>query len=233
MFKIKTNTKKEAVFLFAIMFYVTCKITTDPLFFRTHMFHFFDYSMLISFSAFIFPLVYVLSDLIVFLKGRLIAIYVVLIGTFCDGFFSYSVYASSFFSQPTFPAEQVQQASRSYAVDTLSSGFPPLWYHGLIASIITAIVEVIIFSFFLKKLKRFSSATIISISITLISHNLFLDYPMVKAGYMTWSRVINNLIFEISIIIVYAIIIDIFILFTTRTSKKETVLKPEPKGVPI
>ena len=77
--------------VFCSMIYVTLKLVCNPLFLRQIQVNIgmFDYySIKCVGSAFIYSLIYIVSDMIVMLSNRKSAIIIVCFGIFCDGLFS-------------------------------------------------------------------------------------------------------------------------------------------------
>lgn len=191
------------------MLYVTCKLVCNPIFFRQTNFNFpfIDYHFKFTCAAFIFPSIYVLSDAIVAVTNRKVALIVIAVGITCDGIFSYLI---SYFSKLDLPSVMSQSETiYNNSVSVIGLQMWPLFYHGLLASIIAAMSEALIFSFLYKRINNFFVSTISSICIILVIHNLITDYPSLRHEPDAWKIIIDNWIMNMSFMILYSFIVVI------------------------
>jgi hypothetical protein len=204
---VKGNNFSYCILFFAAMLYVTCKLVCNPLFFRqVDISFFFSASPLkLNSSAFVYPGIYVLSDLIVVLSSRRFGILIAIFGIICDGIFSFTVSHISGLPLPSMMSKTELLSTTS--VNTLGLQMWPLYYQGLIAATIAAIAEILIFSTIFKRLDNFVIATVASVVITLVFHNVINDYQMLKHEPDVWRLIINNWMVNITILFVYAVII--------------------------
>lgn len=168
------------IVLFAAMLYVTCKLVCNSLFFRQVDISilFFPNPIKLTCSAFLYPIIYILSDLIIALSNKRFAIILALFGIFCDGFFSFCVSHISYLAISS--VMSATELINTNAVDLVGRPMWQLYYQGLIAATFAAIFEILMFSILFKKYKNFIVSTVISVIITLIIHNLINDYHMLK-----------------------------------------------------
>ncbi len=193
------------------MLYITLKLTCNPLFFRQIEIHFWfiNYDLKVVSSALTYPLIYVISDLIVLISNRRSAIFIVLTGILCDGIFSFAWHFIS-----TIDIPQVMTSTeliKTTAINTIGIDVWRLFYHGLLASTITAIAELLIFSTLYTKIKSFFLSTVISVIITLTFHNIILDYQMLKNEPDAWFLIMHSLSINITIMTIYAFSVSTFL----------------------
>ncbi len=157
--------------------------------------------------------------MIAFMKGRYIAIIVIITATLCDGIFSYVIYFASQTIIPNFTANDIEDLHNTLAINHIAVQLPKLWHNGIIASLVTAIVEVIIFTTLLKKIKNFAVSTIFSVSIILITHNIILDHQMLKSFDDQWEKIFTGLFLNMILVVIYALLVQIFISFYKKSSR--------------
>lgn len=207
--KNKNKVQISYFFLFFCMLYVTCKLVCNPIFFRQTNFNlpYIDYHFKFTCAAFIFPSIYVLSDAIVAFTNRRIALMVIAVGIICDGLFSYLI---SYFASLDMPAIMSKsELLYNNSVNAIGIQLWPLFYHGLVATIIAAISEALIFSFLYKKINNFFISTILSICIILVIHNLITDYSSLRHEPDAWRIIIDNWIINMSFMILYSFLVVI------------------------
>lgn len=208
MNKNNQEINRKALFLtIASMCYITIKLTCNPLFFRLTDFtlniYIIHYVVKVFSSTFIYPLVYVVSDIVTALSNRRIAICIIIVGIVCDGFFSYSIYYASLLQLPHFmTASELKNASY---VNYMGHPIWKLYYSGVIGTIITSVVEVLIFNKLYKKMQNFFTSTILSIIVVIVVHNPIAALPIWNEPDY-WRVVTNGLIVDISFLIAYVLI---------------------------
>lgn len=208
--KIIANINSHKLIMLA-MLYVACKLTCNPLFFRQINIYYpiLDIELKIVSSSLIFPIIYLLSDLIVLISNRKTAIFIIIIGILCDGFFSFSInYATSL---PIPDTMSQTQLSYTNAINTLGNKIWKLFAHGLLATITANIVEILLFASIFNKIKSFFLSTVISVFIILIFHNIITDYPMLKSQDDVWSIIFSGLLVNMSIMAMYAAMLSTII----------------------
>ena len=191
------------------MLYITFKITCNPLFFRqvTLYIPFTILKFKLNASSFIYPAIYVISDAIVAITGRKMAIAIILMGVLCDGIFSLTINKVSMLNIPSIMSST--ELLNTTSINIIGSKMNALFINGCIAAIFAAIVEVVLFSILFRKLNNFFVSTVLSVVITLVIHNLLNDYSMLKNEPDVWEIIINNWIINISIMTLYALFISI------------------------
>ncbi|WP_367607661.1 VUT family protein [Legionella sp. W05-934-2] len=208
------NLKKDKAILLLLLFsmlYVTLKVTCNPLFFRQIELKLFfvDYPIKLTGSALVYSFIYVISDLIALLSNRKTAIFIILCGIACDGLFSSTFYLLSSIDIPSVMSSSELIKTQSF--NLLGAEMWRLFYHGLAAATVASIGEVLLFSLLYKKIKSFFASTALSVIFTLSCHNLITDYPMLKHEPDAWNLIIHNLTINISIMVLYAAIVSLFI----------------------
>lgn len=202
------------------MLYVTCKLTCNPLFFRQSLFTipFTHHQIRIVSSAFVYPAIYVISDAIVAVSNRMITIFIIIIGVVCDGLFSGMTNLVTTLQMPHINS-LIQQANTN-AVNQLGSQFWQLYYHGVIAALTAAILEVLIFSFIFRKSRNFFISTIASVIIVLLAHNTIADYPLLKSDPNALTIIFNGIGMNVSVMAIYAALISVVLLIVKRLDLK-------------
>ncbi|HLX52449.1 MAG TPA: VUT family protein [Aquella sp.] len=189
------------------MFYVTVKLTCNPLFFRHVEFtvNLLSYQtpMKVVSSTFIYPLVYVISDLITAVSNRKTAITIIIFGIMCDGFFSYGIYYVSLTNLPHLMTDT--ELKNANFVNYMGAPIWKLYYSGVIGTAVTSIVEILIFNKLYQKMKNFFSSTILSVVVVLVVHNPIAALPIWNEPDY-WQVVTNGLFVDISFMIIYIFI---------------------------
>ena len=213
------NLKKDIpilLLLFLSMLYITLKVVCNPLFFRQVEFYleFIKYPIKLTCSAFVYSLIYVVIDMIVVISNKKYAIFIILFGTICDGLFSGVHYFVSTIDVPIIMSNT--ELIKTATINTLGSNMWSLFSHGLIASMVAAIAELLIFAYLYKKVNSFFISTVTSVIVTLVTHNVITDYPMLKHEPDFWLLIMHNLVINISIMIIYATIVSGFLMIRVR-----------------
>lgn len=208
--KATSNENSLYILLSMSMLYVAFKLTCNTIFFRQILFHvpLTNVVLRLVSSSFIYPAIYVISDAIVAISNRKLAIIIILLGIFCDGLFSFLTFYMTTLQLPTM--EINQQINSSY-INHLGSQVWSLYCHGLLATIFASIAEVIMFNLIFKKSSSFFISTLISVIITLVAHNTITNYPMLKGDPEAWRIIFNGLSINISIMTIYAIVVSIIL----------------------
>lgn len=200
----KNKEKPLLIIVILAMAYITIKLTCNPLFFKHVDFKvnliFTSFVIKVVSSTFIYPLVYVISDLITVMTNRKTAILIILAGILLDGFYSGAVFISASFDTPAMMSSSELENAR--VINYLGSPTWMLYYGGVFGTIITAIAEILIFNKLYNKLKNFYIAAIASVVVVLVIHNPIAALPIWdEPDY--WDVVSNGLIVDITFMIVY------------------------------
>jgi hypothetical protein len=216
------------------MTYITFKLTCNPIFFRQIEFFipFTQYQLKLVGSALIYPGIYVLSDALLALSNRKTTILIIIIGILCDGLFSWTITHISQLDIPTVMSPN--ELTNTLAVNTIGSQMWTLYYHGVFAALAAAIAEILIFAALLKKWRNFFVSTTVSVVITLVAHNLINDYAMLKSEPDALQLIFHNLATNISIMIIYAAIVNLIMsVFFRNFVRENSKLKDIPSGLQI
>lgn len=203
--KVKLRINKNCLLIALAMFYVSAKLTCNPLFFRQINLNFpiFHFGLKIIASSLVFPIIYILSDFIYMLSSRGITIFIIIMGIVCDGLFSFCIRYITTLSMPNIMSNA--QMINTNAINVIGAQVWGLYLHGLIATIVANIFEVLIFAFIFKKINNFFISTIISVAITLTFHNTITDYPiLINQNKDAIKIILNGLFINISILTIYA-----------------------------
>lgn len=210
--KIQHGSDNESINMFTIiilvMLYISSRITCNILFYRPIEFHipFIGYQIKVISSVFLYPLLYVLCDILSVLLDKKLIATVVLMGTFCDGLYSFLTFLMSNLPVPhiTKPGE----LNFINATNLISSKMWVLYYKSVFASIITTFAEVVLFTFILKKIKNINFSIILSVTTVIVVHNLILNYPMLKHYGDAAHMIICGATIEILFLIFYTYIVS-------------------------
>ncbi|MCF6768374.1 VUT family protein [Thiotrichales bacterium 19S11-10] len=203
--------KKEVSILsiFILMAYMGVKITCNILFFDHIEFNFFGISLRMTGSAVLYPLVFVLLDWMVLVFGIRWAMLFLLFGLIVDGVSSSIITLSSTIEIPQnlSPKELVYTQS----VHNLSPGFYPLFWHGLLGSIVAYLAELLLFNALYKRTfkENFWLSTVASIATTMAIHNLINDYNMFAGYDDRWHLIISNYSVNMLFVITYTTVVTL------------------------
>lgn len=219
--KLKSHplTNQQLILLLLAMLFVGIKLTCNPLFFRQVEFTvpFVSGLIKVNSSAFLYAATYVLCDAMVAMSNRKTTLIIILCGVICDGIFSYLV---SNFSTWAIPHNMsAHELANTLAINQIGPQMWQLFYRGALASFLSTSIEVLIFAFLFTKSNNFFISTIFGVSITLLTHNLVTDYPMLKKEPDVWEIIFHNLSINICIVIIYASIVS-SIIFLWNFKKK-------------
>jgi len=192
------------------MLLVTAKLMCNPLFMNRIGINLFGYDLLVTQSAFTYGLVFVMTDLCAAVFGLRQAYIIILFAMLMDGIYSFGIYSVSFFSIPSTIDPQYLDVTQ--AIHTLSMPTLTLFSGGAIASLITYLAEVTLFSFLFKRVFKenlFLSSTV-AIASTILFHNLIL-YPIaINDKANLWKYFWGNFILDMAFVIVYTLICSFF-----------------------
>lgn len=203
------NTNKPYLVIILAMLYISFKLICNPIFFRQIELSIppITYNLKVVGSALIYPFIYILSDVIVALSNRKTTIIIIVAGIICDGIFSFVVSRISNFALPSNLSGQA--LANTLAINQVGGQMWLLFIHGCIAALVVAIIEIIIFAALLKRLNNFFISTLISVVVTLVSHNLITDYPMLRQQSDAWGLIFHSLSINITIMFIYTTIVSL------------------------
>ena len=216
---------RENIVIFLAMLYITFKLTCNPLFFRqiTISLDFLSLNLKILSSSLIFSVTYMLSDMILTVSNRRTAIAIAVIGILSDGVFSFII---SFVSQLPIPSEMMAlQLKNTYAVNQFGSQVWSLFVHGMFATILSNVAEILIFERIFRKIKSFFVSSISSVLLILLCHNVINDYPMLREQASHWQIIFDGILVNISVMVVYALIFSFIIQFRKRINGENNLNK--------
>lgn len=212
MFKLKQDYSSDRgldiVVVVLVMLYISLRITCNILFFRPIDFHIpiMGYQIKVISSVFLYPLLYVICDLLSVISSKKLIIVIILTGTFCDGLYSFLTYIISTCSLPHLT--KPNELNFINAANLIAPRMWVLYYKSVLASIITTFAEVILFTFILKKIRNINFSIIISVATVIIVHNLILNYPMLKRYGNASNMIISGATIEIIFLIFYTYVVS-------------------------
>ena len=205
--------------LILCMLYVTFKLLSNALFMNHISINLHFTTLHITQSAMTYGFVFIILDAIFYICGKKIAIIIIFLGMLMDALYSYGVYSTHFFTAPE--GLTLHQNILTISIKQLSVPTWSLYYNGLVASIITYLAELFIFSFVINRIfkNQFFLSSILSVGITLFTHNLYLYYKMFGQYDDFHEILISNYLFDMTFIIIYSLLVSIS-LFLNRIKNK-------------
>jgi len=200
------NSNEVLTITIAVSTLIAVSLACNLLYFSWFEISIFDVKLMFALSALFYPLKFALLDLINRITTYKFAIKVAIIITLADAIFStIPLLSQAFPSYKYMPQDSL--INLSDAVHLLGPQIFGLFYHGLIASFTTLMLEIYLFNIIIKKINNLPIAIIISTLLTLFVHNLVLDYSMLRNYADHWNIIIGNYAINSFVVIVYALII--------------------------
>ncbi|MGQ4002833.1 hypothetical protein QIW49_06305 [Francisellaceae bacterium CB300] len=170
----------------------------------------FGYTLIFSLAGFFYPLTFAVVDLIAYLKKGFFPIFIAVIMRLGDGIFSNIPMLTGIAKEHSYiPHDSLSRLPD--AVITLAPNLSSLWCNGVLASTATVIIEIIIFRKLLKHLNNAPIAIIVATSITILVHNMLLDYSMLKTYDNHWNIIIGNYFMNVLMVCIYASLVAVII----------------------
>ena len=175
------------------------------------------YTLIFSLAGVFYPLTFAVVDLIAYLKKGFFPIFIAVIMRLGDGIFSNIPMLTGVAKEHSYiPHDSLSKLPD--AVITLSPNLSSLWCNGVLASTVTVIIKIIIFRKVLKHLNNAPIAIIIATSITILVHNMLLDYSMLKNYDNHWNIIIGNYIMNVFMVCIYAGLVAVVIRIRSKIS---------------
>ncbi|PEQ15670.1 VUT family protein, partial [Piscirickettsia salmonis] len=192
-----------------LMAYMAVKLTCNILFFYHIQLNLGGATLKLTYSAILYPLVYVLMDWMVICYGTIWTMFLILFGVLLDGFSSGMISSTQFITIPHSLGSNELMLTQS--VHNLSQGIWSLYWHGLAGSIIAYISELLLFSWLYNRLfnKSFWLSSIASICTTLAIHNAICDYQMFAGSPDRLDLILSNYGVNLIVIIAYTTFISV------------------------
>lgn len=207
------NAKTIALIVLS-MVCITLKLLCNLLYFRHINFNIFNVNIICLGAAFFYSLIYIINDAIAFIGNRKIATIIIIVGTLCDGLYSYIPHFMEQLSTPI--GMSSVEISNNNAINQVGPHIFMLFVHGSIASIVAAVFELMIFTYFIERINSFTISTMISITVVLLFHNLITDNMMLYNAPDKWSIIFVNLGLNISIMFFYSIVVSMILSINRR-----------------
>ena len=208
--RIATNIYIDKIVILSVL-YVACKLTCNPLFFRLVNIHipFLNFEFNVLNTILLFPILYLLINLIIIASNKNMAIFIFIAGIICEGFFSFSVtYATSL------PIPNLMTKIQSLNTNAINIYGSKIWYQfkqELFAEIFINIFQIIIFSILIKKIRSFFISTMISVFITLVFYNIFINYYILATQNYNLNIAFRGISITMSILALYIGILSMII----------------------
>lgn len=202
--------------------YITCRLTCNPLFFRQVYIYIprLDIDFKILNTLLLFPMLYAIINLIIVTANRNTAIFIIIVGAICEGFFSFSVsYAT------TLPIPNLMTKIQSLNTTAINIYGGNIWYQfkqSLFTEIFINILQIIIFSLLMKKIHNFFVSTMISVFTVLTLYNIVINYYIQVDKNHHWSIAFEGIIIIMSFLALYTGIFSIIIKMVRPQNKDET-----------
>lgn len=191
-------------------------LASDLTYFNIYKINIFGSIFIFSTSAITWPLAFAVFDLIAAKMNKYIAIYISIMICIINGYFSSIPMLPHILTEYNYCPEPSLEPYINHMYNLAPKLFE-LWWFGIIASIITSIAEILLFSLLIKNFfKSIAISIISSTAITLAFHNLILDWHMVG----NWRFIIGNYIVNVTVVTIYAFIVSYII---KKRFMKETV----------
>jgi uncharacterized PurR-regulated membrane protein YhhQ (DUF165 family) len=208
--EVKLNNNKFLIALTISLVYLTFSLACDPLAYRLVSI----FGVTTSGSVILYPALYPMLDMLTRMMGKTTVIIMIIIFHFCDFLFSYALFLVNLMPTPnTFDNLQ--------AFNTVITPIPRLFWAGILGAISAGIIEVVIFSFLLRKIRNFFFSTYIATSIVIIGHGVPTDYFAFSTAFpdQAWSLVIANNSINITILSIYILIASFFIFLIRKNAQ--------------
>jgi hypothetical protein len=184
--------KNQRLYLIIILFMlmVMIKCVSNIIFFRQIVLSILpSIQLTIASSAIIYPLFYIINDLILAITNKKIAIIIMIFATICNGIF----------------------ASYISYIDLIPDNLPWLLFRNdIIGTLITNILELLLFGYIVTKIKNFFLSAFVSTALTLSTHNFIAYYFTLHKNNNWFNTYIDSLIVEIFVTVTYLVSIKLF-----------------------
>lgn len=210
--KILKNRSELDIYIISTvcMIGVAVSLACNLVYFFWYKIDIFGYTFIFSLAGFFYPITFAVVDLIAYLKKGFFPLFIAVIMRLADGLFSNIPSLSEAFQNYAYmPPDSLKNLSDS--VITLAPSLSKLWYHGVIASTITVITEILIFRKILKVFNNAPLAIIVATSLTIFVHNMLLDYTMLKSFDNHWNIIFGNYFLNVLMVSFYALIVAVII----------------------
>lgn len=191
------DTKHANLYLLILLISLslTIKLTSNIIFFRqAYLSQFLFMQLSVASSALIYPLFYIINDIILSLTNKKFAIMTITLVTLFNGVFA--LYLSD--------------------TNLIPNNLPwKLFRNDIIGMIFTNILELLIFNYFITKIRNFFISALLSVSLVLASHNFIAYYFTLRQNPNWFNIYIDSLIVEVSATAMYLILVQ-FIIFTKK-----------------
>lgn len=210
------TNKQFLLIITGVIFATGTSLTSNLTYFNIYKVDLFGFDFIFSTSAITWPLAFAVLDMIAAKMNKYTAIYISIMISIVDGYFSTVPMLPHIFIEHNYCPGANMNPYINYMYNLAPKIFE-LWWFGMIATIITSIAEILLFSFLIKNLfKSVALSIIVSTAITLAFHNIILDFIMV--GNMRF--ILGNYIINVIVVTIYALIVSYII---KKNFMKETV----------
>lgn len=197
------SDRQLLIIIFSVILATAISLASDLMYFTYYKVHlFYNFSLIFSGAALTYPITFAITDMIATLTRKRLSIYIGIFIVIADGVFSIIPKFSHLSSyNPKIKELQIDYS----AVYQLSGSIWNLWFTGVVASTITVIAEILLFSYIVKKIcKNVGVAIVLSTALTLAVHNAILDWHMLRDIRI----ILGNYTLNVLVVSIYAIIIS-------------------------
>ena len=196
------SSKKFYLIILGVVIATAASLSSDLSYFTYYKLDFHQFSLIFAGSAITYPIIFAVTDMIASQVSKHMAIFIGLTIIVADGIFSNIPMMSHVLESVAYTPD-ISLSEYSKDVFSFAPKLSELWYMGFIASTITVIAEITIFSFFIKKINNTGLSIVISTALTLFVHNAILDWHMIGDVQI----ILGNYLLNIIVVTVYAAII--------------------------
>ncbi len=196
------STKKVYFIIFGVIIATAASLSSDLSYFTYYKLDIYNFSLVFAGSALTYPILFAVTDMIASQVSKQMAIFIGLMIIIADGLFSNIPMLSHVLENVAYTPD-ISLGKYSEDVFSFAPKLSELWYMGFIASSITIIVEITIFSFILKKINNTGLSIVLSTALTLLAHNAILDWHMIGDIHI----ILGNYFLNILVVAIYATII--------------------------
>lgn len=158
--------------IFLVMIYVSCVMICNPVFLeQINLFSPISLNLFeLNISLLLYPIIYIINDLIIMLSSKKFAILAMLLGTLYNGIFAY---ISNYISNLPLPQKvSYSGLQNTYTINLMGKQLWLFYTQSLILTFIAAICQIMIFSYLYNRFNSFFLAFITSNTICLTIYNL-------------------------------------------------------------
>lgn len=205
---IEENENRVILLVFIVVILIAIRISINILFFNQISFSFFGSDIIFRQSALLYGSVFIIFNIITYLYGAKLATFLSIISSSSEILFAFLVYSANFVCIDE-SANQVGNQTR--AIIELSEPLLKLTLSGALASLITYIAEIYIFSIILKVFdKNILLVSFFSIFITILTHDLIMFPIMISVHEGLWRILFTTVTINMTCVLLISFTMYLF-----------------------